>query len=986
GARNAELPRSFDSLCDSVSSLLERRLVSSPNVGVLERSHLKHLNEEKSLIGEATAARVLAATVLIDLQFEKAGRSVRVKALLSDANGRAMGNVSVDERELDAKTIQTLADRVLAALHAAPVRVTEAATDEALSAQRSRESDRFFREARLMQSFRHPDRALRAAESAVLLEPRPDRRAILARLLFEEAVREVGPAYATVYPPNQFAPTENIFEQPPAPIANDLLRRALSIGGRALDIVLEFKPVIGDESEDGLFGERTLQQVENSLTSYVTLMLRCVPASPEGLLVEQARSQYQAALRRQLDLLDVWHEAASRDPNRLNVYSSVVWSRCFPYSSNPLCELLLGNRAEFERLATAEFERWWKVARKTDGELPTWSRSIIQHLGQRRWPEAESRDAIRPTLEAMVREDRPLAQVYAKLALLQLDRPLVAQYTVEHLAAFQVFRRDIESTLGDPRYARDIEARSACYGAIQAGLESMSAGRPFVEQADEWLDVCHDMLDRREVFPRLFGAALQYRLRFVQLDERSFLAELNRAIAMTQPGSEVRLLSPTSLGSSHAQLERSREVLLTKRPELFREAASRDVEVRTLLDLIRDFPSEPKIHRVALVCRWAVDGDQLYAAVLKCARGNAKLEAIRLTLPDGVLSVLGEADLGYLNGGTESPKLLPAVCLTDDAFVVAHRTQGLFAFDRRDSGVVSRLAAHAEFPSKSIESLAQLDGRLYAGLEGGYLVEFKQHEAACRVIASSRRKEKQSGLDDRAIYTINRLAVDVPRRRLLFATSVPLGSSGERSPYELWEYRPESGMSRRLITIVTRNPNGQMGALYNDHLLWKGSGWMIDFDAGHDSAFGLTTYKVPYAEPMPLTVRTSVAPQWPAVRMADAYWSLQSTGTGPGNIRFNGAATFSRLRFDTQPPRNEVTTHDVPPADSSAPRAASTPRLQEELVRIAVDPLPPYANGEGWLLEAAGDGRLLWSDHRRLWLLTPKKPANDESPAPTDRR
>ena len=166
------------------------------------------------MIGEATAARVLAATVLIDLQFEKAGRSLRVKALLTDANGREVGTVSVDERELDAKTIQLLADRVLVALHAAPSRDNEttpkeAASDEALAAQRSRESDRFYREARLMQSFKHPDRALRSAESAVLLDPRPDRRALLARLLFEEATRELGPAHAAARPPITSRPSNN---------------------------------------------------------------------------------------------------------------------------------------------------------------------------------------------------------------------------------------------------------------------------------------------------------------------------------------------------------------------------------------------------------------------------------------------------------------------------------------------------------------------------------------------------------------------------------------------------------------------------------------------------------------------------------------------------------------------------------------------------------------------------------------------------------
>ena len=64
-----------------------------------------------------------------------------------------------------------------------------------------------------------------------------------------------------------------------------------------------------------------------------------------------------------------------------------------------------------------------------------------------------------------------------------------------------------------------------------------------------------------------------------------------------------------------------------------------------------------KSRRVALLCRWIVDGNRLYAAVLKTERGQARIEAIMITLPEGVVSVLGEADLGFLNGGIISTVL-----------------------------------------------------------------------------------------------------------------------------------------------------------------------------------------------------------------------------------------------------------------------------------------------------------------------------------------
>ncbi len=991
GARNAELPRSFDSLCDSVSSLLERRLVSSSNIGLLERSHLKHLNEEQALIGEETAARILSATVLIDLQFEKAGRSIRAKALLTDSNGREVGTVSVDERELDAKTIQLLADRVLAALHAAPTRdnattPNEAASDEALAARRSRESDRYLREARLMESFRQPDRALRAAESAALLDPRPERRAWLAKLLFNEARRELGRAYAAVRPPNSVSPIENDQERPRAPIANDLLRRALSIGGRALDLVLEFAPVCEGDGRLVLYGEPAMDQVEEPLAAYIGLITMCAPASREDALLAQSTSQQQAAVRRQLDLLAAWHAATLRDPEKLQGYASVVHNRCFPYSPNWLREVIPGERDEFERISAEQLGLWWWAAQRHDAALGIWGKILVHDLSVRSWPERASRDAIRLTLDDMARHSQPQIRWNARLALLRLDWFGVKQSTVEHLTAFQRFRRAVEAEMAAPRFRRDFDTRSAGYEVLQAGLESMTVGLPFVEQADEWLDVCHDMLDRDEVHLPLVKETLRYRLRMKDLDQRPFLIELDRAVTMTRPGSAVLVLRKSSLETTHADLERIREELLTERLELFREVASRDVEVRKLYDLTPEYSRNTGGLGAGLLCRLVVDGNRLYAAVLKNKRGNATLEAIMITLSDGALTVLGEVDLGFLNGGTESTKLLPAVCLTDDSFVVAHRTLGLFRFSRTGGGVVGRFLAQAEFPSQAVESLAYLDGRFYAGLEGGFLVEFGRDEAACRVIASSRRKEKQSGLDDRPVYAIERLATDAERHRLLFATSIPWNATGERTPPELWEYRPATGTARRLLAILQGGLLDPMGPLHNGHLLLRGGGWTIDFDAARDTAFGMTTYRVPYAEPMPLTVRTAQYPKGHAARLGDAYWSQLSTGRGSGNIHFTGAATFARLRFDPRPSDPEGPPGTAPSENSSTPRPASPPRLQEDLVRIAVDPLPPHAYASIWLLEPTGDGRLLWSDHRRLWLLTPKRPANDESPSPNDRR
>ena len=50
---NADLPREFDSLCESVGSILQRQLVQSPSLAVLDRQHLENVNKERLLPGDA---------------------------------------------------------------------------------------------------------------------------------------------------------------------------------------------------------------------------------------------------------------------------------------------------------------------------------------------------------------------------------------------------------------------------------------------------------------------------------------------------------------------------------------------------------------------------------------------------------------------------------------------------------------------------------------------------------------------------------------------------------------------------------------------------------------------------------------------------------------------------------------------------------------------------------------------------------------------
>jgi hypothetical protein len=144
GVRNADLPRELDSLCESVGLMLERRLLGSPSVVVLERKRLDHLNRERSLPGEGSPKELLASLYLLELEVSRAkeGTGLRAHAVVTDGKGKKLADVAAQKDKMDAAgLVDPLLQEILRSLRAAPARD---------AGDRLRESNRFLREAQLL--------------------------------------------------------------------------------------------------------------------------------------------------------------------------------------------------------------------------------------------------------------------------------------------------------------------------------------------------------------------------------------------------------------------------------------------------------------------------------------------------------------------------------------------------------------------------------------------------------------------------------------------------------------------------------------------------------------------------------------------------------------------------------------------------------------------------------------------------------------------
>src|SRR5262249_47796332 len=131
---------------------------------------------------------------------------------------------------------------------------------------------------------------------------------------------------------------------------------------------------------------------------------------------------------------------------------------------------------------------------------------------------------------------------------------------------------------------------------------------------------------------------------------------------------------------------------------------------------------------------------------------------------------------------------LSSTCMADGQIYVGTRGHGVYAFDIKTKAA-RRVDHRAKLPSPSVDALAGLDGKVFAVLDGGYLVAFGSDSDTCDVLASSRRKDKQSPFDDAGEpFKVRLMFADPDRHRILFIPAHIKSSS--TMGHGIWEYNP----------------------------------------------------------------------------------------------------------------------------------------------------------------------------------------------------
>ena len=166
-----------------LAGILERRLVSSTRMAVLERKRLEFVNQEKNLVQTPAYKSLLASLLLVEMQVSRAdqGDGVKVLVFLTNQQGTSIAKITARAKEAKvADLIDSLAAQISKKL-AVPFPTGPVDTVP--------EGKRFARESLLLLSHDHYEQALQAAEAAYALAPgRADHAALLVRCLTSEGL------------------------------------------------------------------------------------------------------------------------------------------------------------------------------------------------------------------------------------------------------------------------------------------------------------------------------------------------------------------------------------------------------------------------------------------------------------------------------------------------------------------------------------------------------------------------------------------------------------------------------------------------------------------------------------------------------------------------------------------------------------------------------------------------------------------------------
>jgi hypothetical protein len=783
--RNADLPRSQDPTIHAIGRLLERHLLRSPDVAVVERERLRVVLQERNLPTAERTGPLLASLHLLELEIGRDGeQGFLARIRVSDGAGKEVALLkatAIDPVALAAK----LLPEVLRALDA---KKPAAALDSV------REAERFYLESWMYWQHKEYERAALAAEAVHALDPDSNARLKwLIDRLAEAAVELVDPGqqqYAG--PPKKPIPAAELER------SIDFVRHGLNLYGLYLHRVMRKPDWYRDQN--GL----SLMFYHVYFAKIVALDDKATPRSRElvGEIVGEYRDLQLNGYGRGL------YEAAKAGKG-FREYTGWVSSGA-----------LLGIMHQFSKVrddwpndVADVLNQWGELA---DAQHPSLDKQLLRSCDyvlmtvryslqiprldeQRAQPLMEAFQLLKSRKDAVLQLNGRLLEIYLEKALQKLPaaQKLVPQFVADvepHAIApdgpaqdAQTRRRWIDMVLQANAVLENAE-RAKANRKLYELLESHGIYSPFV----------------------FFETAGYYQIQ--KLDQER-LDLLSRAIALLEK--KPLGLTPEEQRTELAKLKAWHRTLAESMGQASTAIAPWE-SVETLVDVAGATTGIRSIVRpvvkgrmaYALGMDWDPPTKQVSFSLLRFnldSRDRSQLATWtldnleparfeqRTRLEDGEINQLTAIE----RSTTEGSYFIRSACLAGDDYFAATMGRGIVAFPLR-GGELRRLDESIGLPSDYVHCLIFHDGFLYAWMgqprKAAYLVRLKPDGTDIRIIASSRRTIRETPLDNVTPALCDFMTIDAPRDRLVFR----LTNSSSDDVMGIWELSLKANEVRQL--------------------------------------------------------------------------------------------------------------------------------------------------------------------------------------------
>jgi hypothetical protein len=785
--RNADLPRQFDSICDSVGLLLERELTASPGIAVLERRRLEQVNQERSVVPDAEGNRLLSSLQVMQLDISRDGEGLRGTLAFVGTDG-ARGN------EITA-SVQTHDPAALAHLMADKVAQFLKIPADGNAADREAEAARFHSEYLLLLQHRDFLAAMHPLDAAIALSPQQTSwQREMALLLPNAAIELVDPGGENWHRPLATQPSvEN-------------LSSCLALGQRGADLLLDLSREAVAQTKPG---EPFPDMLKNSNHSGLKMLLEKLagvnttdPASVAGIakLAGTERTLLMGTI----------------EPYMVKTVDDASFA---DYCETLRFWFIEPTDVNYQD-AELTLKHWIEVSHRLNPfdcsgnyhPIDSFFSISSRYVGNQ----------VAKFCQTLEQDQDPVIRLYGRAGLVASTMRPDGNETDKTRATEREFRLYAQDLLAhdkaySPRPVRD-RAWSLIQDTIFYDLIDDS------ECGNEYLEAVRFAFAQGDIQPFLFHQAAEALDRPPHRNLSGELEVVNGALKLILEKPEAY---PKIKGSYSNRIEVIKD-LQQKRDKL--AGTSTNVPVPSpwnqsvcLLDLLA-----APINGYAWLFKPVVQDGQVFTVVLGLQEWGLpedSLQLIRVPLTGGPPSFLGRAK--YSGIDPDSRKLFLAqkfyyatnVMASMCPFVRGSCVGAGYYFAATDSGVfifptngdpVLQLNTTNGLPSDDIHTVAFLDGKLYIGAgefeRGGYIASYEPATRMVTILASSRRSEHISPFDDQQPFLTLGLMADSIRHRLIMALTTGTTPTISNSPaitpaMGIWTFLPATGEYKRLAPL-----------------------------------------------------------------------------------------------------------------------------------------------------------------------------------------